>query len=512
VSAPVVAEICRRLDGIPLALELAAARVRVLGVDQILVRLGDRFRLLTASGAGVDARQQTLRAVIQWSADPLTAEEARLFQAFSVFRGSWSLESGVAVSGPDADEFEVLDALQRLAERSLVVPGRDAAGDARYRYLESVRQFAAEGLAAAGAAEGTRDRHLAWFLGLAERAQGGLVGPDQRAWSARLDLEHEDVLAAYAWSGGRPGGVEKGLRIAAAMSRYWSARGHYGLARRTLGDALARPDGAGSVTAGGATGAPPSVRATALVRAAGFALYEGDSGSARGQLEDALALYRSAGDAAGVARALTGLATEAVYRRDYDRARACYEETLAAYRAARNPHATAIALHNLGYIALLEGDPATARTRYEEAVHLFEGTGDDRHLGHTLGELGRACARLGDAAEARARIAAALLIARDLGARREGAYGLEGAAELAAARGETGLAIAWLETALALRERLGITVVPAEREQQEAFRSRLRARLGAAEAERAAASGRGHPFEEAVGASLAWLEGPAAGG
>jgi len=463
-NARAVAELCRRLDGIPLALELAAARVRVLGVDQILARLGDRFRLLTAAPGsaghpGGEARHATLEAVIRWSVDPLAAEEARLFRALSVFVGGWSLESAVAVAGAGADEFEVLDALQRLVDRSLVMPGRDAAGDARYRYLESVRHLAVEQLAAAGEEEPARDRHLDRFLAFAEHAEPALSGAGQRSWLARLDLEHEDVLAALAWSGGRAGGDEKGLRIAGAMSRFWSARGHYALARRTLDAALGRAHGP----------VPAAVRATALVRAAGFALYEGDTAAARPRLEQALALYREAGDAPGVARALSGLATEAIYRRDYTRARACYEETLEVYRRERNRHATAIALHNLGYVAMRVRDLAAARGHYEEAVALFEGTGDERHLGHTLGELGRACTRLGDREAARPRLAGALKLARDLGAQREGAYGLEGAAELAAASGQEALAAAWLEAAVALRERLGTTLVPAEREEQDAL-------------------------------------------
>ncbi|TMQ60537.1 MAG: hypothetical protein E6K72_00550 [Candidatus Eisenbacteria bacterium] len=216
----VVAEICRRLDGIPLALELAAARVRVLAPEQILARLGDRFRLLTASGKAADARHQTLRAVIEWSAQHLADDELRMFRALSAFVGSWSLESATAVCGGGSDEFETLDILQRLADKSLVVLSRDPAGDARYRYLESVRHLASERLAAAGEADALRSRHLGWFLAVAERSQAALAGPEQKAWLSRLDLEHDDLLAAHRWAASRAEDAEKALRLAGALARY----------------------------------------------------------------------------------------------------------------------------------------------------------------------------------------------------------------------------------------------------------------------------------------------------
>ena len=495
-TARVVAEICRRLDGIPLALELAAARVRVLGVEKILARLGDRFRLLTATGSATDARHQTLRAVIQWSADQLAEEELRSFRALSVFVGAWSLESAVAVCGEGLDEFEVLDILQRLADQSLVMLARDAGGEARYHYLESVRHLATELLVAAGEDQACRDRHLDWFLGVAERSQEPLAGAGQKPWLVRLDLEHEDVLAAHAWSAGRAGGAQSGLRLAAAMARYWSTRGHYGLARRTLDESLERAQG---------TAAGP-VRAIALVRSAGFALYQGDYEAARPLLEQSLALYRDANDEPGVARALSGLATVATYQRDYATARACYEETLESYRRRGERHAMAIALHNLGFVSMRVGDLTAARGRYEEAVRLFEGTGDDRHLGHTRGELGLACTRLGDTAAARPHLAAAVRLSRDLGAQREAAYALESAAELASTAGEDVLALRWLGASAALRERIGTTLLPAEHEEQDARAAGLRERLGGAPYEAARGQGRLLPLEEVLESALVWLE------
>jgi non-specific serine/threonine protein kinase len=490
-----VAEICRRLDGIPLALELAAARVRMLGVDQILARLDDRFRLLTA-GRDTEGRHQTLRAVIQWSADQLAEEELRLFRALSVFVGFWSLESATAVSGDDMDEFEVLDALQRLADKSLVMLSRDADGDARYRYLESVRHLALEQLAAAGEADACRDRHLDWFVGVAEKGEPQLTGAGQKKWLPRLDLEQEDVLAAHAWSAGRPGGAVKGLSMAAAMARYWSMRGHVRLGRRILTESLQQ---VGDL--------PPSpAQAMAGVRAASFALQEGDYDGARPLLERSLEIYREAGDEKGVARALIGLGTAAIFQQDYLKGRAYCEESVALYRRQGNHHAIATGLHNLAYVAMRLGDPASARTQYEEVVSLFEGSGDDRLRALALGELGLACARLGDEAAARSHLATALRLATSLGAQREAGYALESTAELAGNRGQAAQALGWLGAAAALRERLGTPLFPAEGAEQDALRARLGQALPREEAEAAVGGGRAMALSQAVEAALGWLE------
>ncbi|HKQ57572.1 MAG TPA: tetratricopeptide repeat protein, partial [Candidatus Eisenbacteria bacterium] len=492
--AEVVAEICRRLDGIPLALELAAARVRVLGVEQILARLGDRFKLLTA-GKGAEGRHQTLRAAIQWSVDQLEEEELRLFRGLSVFVGSWALESAVMVTGDKQDEFEVLDALQRLADRSLVVLGRDAKGDARYRYLESVRQLAIELRDAAGEADAHRDRHEAWFMAEAIASETRLTTKAQRDWLIRLDPEHEDVLAAHDWALGRPDGIENALAIAAAMARYWSIRGHYRLARRTLHESLER--------AAGTT--PTPEYAMASVRLAGFALYEGDYDAGRPLLERSLALYRQWKDEKGVARALAGLGSVAHYQRDYKTARACAEESLAWYRAQGNTHAVAMAVHNLGELGLLEGDHESARRHYEEAARIFEEGGDQRYLSHTLSQLALAHARLGDASGARPYLLKALAIARELGAHRESLYGLEAAAEMAARESDPARALSWLEGAAQWRETIGSPLLPVEVEDYGRLRGSLEERLGQPAARSAIDRGRSLSSEAALDEVTQWL-------
>jgi predicted ATPase len=491
-NSEVVAEICRRLDGIPLALELAAARVRVLAPDQILARLGDRFRLLTASGSAPGARHQTLRAVIEWSAQNLAEDELRAFRALSVFVGSWSLESATAIGGAGADEFEVLDILQRLADKSMLVLQRDPAGGARYRYLESVRHLASELLAAAGEADGLRGAHLDWFLGVAEGSQAALAGPQQKAWLARLDLEHGDLLAAHGWAASRAADAGKALRLAGALARYWSMRGHFRLARRTLQESLER----------GLDGAAPALAAMTLARTAGFALFEGDYEAARPQLERSLEFSRGLGDGRGVARALGLIATAATFQRDWDAARSRTEEALGIYRASGDRHASALALHNLGYVALFQGTMADARRWFEEAAALLEGSGDERHLSLTRSSLAVACARLGDRAAARSSLASALALAQSLGAEREAAYALDAAAELAA-DAEPERALRWMGCAEVVRERIGSPLAPAEREEEGALMARLGAALGAKRAARVRDEGAALALEAALGEALA---------
>src|SRR5262249_18107463 len=291
-NAAPVADICRSLDGIPLAIELAAARVRVLAPGEIRTRLSDRFRLLAGRGGLV--RHQTLRATIQWSYDLLAEPEKRMLRSLSIFGGGWTLGSATAVCMEHGDEFEVLDLLTLLVDKSLVSVDRSRDAHTRYRFLETVRHYAAEKLGETQEALPLRLRHVAYFLALAETAERKLGGHEQSRWLTELEEEHENLLRAFATCGEVKDGAENGLRLAGSISRFWSARGHFGVGRHTLEEALHRP---------GAS-APTRARATALVRAAGLALYQGDYAAARPLVEQSLAIYRELGDRKGVARSL----------------------------------------------------------------------------------------------------------------------------------------------------------------------------------------------------------------
>jgi predicted ATPase/serine/threonine protein kinase len=498
-NAEPVAEICRRLDGIPLAIELAAARVRMLSLAEIRARLGDRFKLLTAGGRGAPGRHQTLRATLQWSFDHLSDDERELFVRLGVFVGAWSLESAVAVAGPDRDEFEVLDALTRLVDRSLAVVTPVAAGETRYRFLETVRHFALERLEETGAEEATRDRHLEYFLRVAEESQSALAGPDQKRWLSRLDVEHSDLLAAHAWCGGADGRAVRGLRLVGALWGYWSARGRYGLARRSLGEALDRPG----------AGVRDAPRAAALVRMTNFALYEGDYDSAWPPVAESLSISRELGDRQGVARCLGTLATIAIFKDALEDARVWSTECLDVYRDLGRPLGVASALQNLGHVALRRGDLDEAHSRYEEAIAALAGTGDDRRIALALTESARVAMRRGEWEAARIRFATALGLASGLGARREGAYGLEGAGELAAASGDMETAVRLVGAALAIREAIGSPLTPAESAEQAALLDRLRDTLGAPSYGETLGEGRTLDFGPAIDMARIWLEGRA---
>jgi predicted ATPase len=281
-SAPHVVEICHRLDGIPLAIELAAARVRALSVHNIAERLGDRFRVLMGGNRTALPRQQTLRALIDWSYDLLTPHERTLFRRIAVLAGAFTLDAAEAVgAGGEIEVFAVLDLLSRLVEKSLVALDLESA---RYRMLESVRQYAHERLVESGEADDARARHVGFYLALAERARPSLVGPDQAAWLARLDLERENLLAAHASCDHVPNGADAGLRLVYAIKPYWFNRGLLGLGYSVTREALARAGAQGRSRA----------RCGGLADAGQIAFFLGRYAEARTLLEESLAIAREA--------------------------------------------------------------------------------------------------------------------------------------------------------------------------------------------------------------------------
>ncbi len=495
-NAPVVAEICRRLDGIPLAIELAAARVRVLAVEEIRSRLDDRFRLLTGGSKTALPRHQTLRATIQWSHDHLTGDERQLLRGLAVFAGGWTLEAAAAVCGATRDEFEVLDLLTHLVDKSLAIVDRATGPGSRYRILETVRQYALEKLDDAGEGAATRARHLGFYLALAERAEPELWGPQQGAWLARLEVEHENLLAALAWCDLAEGGADMALRLAGSLWRFWSIHGHYRLGRRALSEALALP---------GAT-ARGLARARALYGDGYLALWQGDDAEARALFEQGLAISREIGDRQGMALSLSGLGLAAKDQGDYAAARAFYEESLALYRAIGHKRGVAAVLNNLAAIAWAQEDYAAAGPLYEEGAAIGREAGDRDLVVVTLTGVGWVATRSGRLDEARARLLECLRLIRELGAKLRGAYALEAAGALASARGERGRATRLYGAAGALRETIGAPADLSWRESQAAIVAGLERALGEAPFARRWASGRTLPFESAVDYAIDWLE------
>ena len=502
-NAPVVGEICRRLDGIPLALELAAARARVLSVEQILAKLDDRFRLLTGGSKTALPRQQTLRAAIQWSYDMLAPREQEFFRRLAVFAGGWSLEGAVAVVEENADEFEILDLLALLVDKSLAVVDRAGGEGARYRFLESVRQFALERLRETDEEPALRERHLEHFLALAESAEGELMGPNQGTWVQRLDADGENLLAALDASRDLPDGPIRGLRLAGSVARFWSTRGRYLLGLRALTRAL-DADAKARAAKGDATSDP--ARGKALVRAGGLAIYLCDLDAAAPLIEESLATYEVLGDRKGIARAHAGMATLAAYRGDFDTSREHGMKSLELYRETGDKRGIAGTLHNLGYLALLQGDWAEASPAYEQALALVREVGDREHTALALADLAIASQGLERPDRAHAQLAEALGMVIEVSAPREGAYALEAAAVLAEAWGEPARAARFAGAAQALRETIGSPLVPLEQGDRDALRKRLETALGTIEFTAAHEGGRGLGFEAAVAEARTWLD------
>jgi predicted ATPase/DNA-binding winged helix-turn-helix (wHTH) protein len=354
-NAQAVCEICARLDGIPLALELAAARVRVLSVEAIAQRLHDRFRLLKGGDQTALPRQQTLRATIDWSHDLLTAQEQVLLRRLAVFAGGWTLEAAEAVGGGgEIDAAEVLDLNSQLTERSLVVVEPQGT---RYRLLDTVRQYADERLAASGEGDATRTRHLDFFVALAEEAEPHLVGPREESWHARLDLERENLRSAHAWSERTDGGGEAALRLLFALRR-WLPRNAFDLGDPVMAKPLARP----------------GVRKRDLVRcrglfAAGYLSYfRGSYEDTQQYADESLAIAREIGVVVCMADATTLLGMACHGQDDRVAARRHLADGLALAREAGDKAVLIDALNSLAELDSTEGDLEAAEARTEEAL------------------------------------------------------------------------------------------------------------------------------------------------
>jgi predicted ATPase/class 3 adenylate cyclase len=504
-NVPAVAQVCRRLDGIPLAIELAAARVKMLSVEQIAARLDDRFRLLTGGSRTALPRQQTLRAAVDWSYDLLSEAERVLLRRLSVFVGGFTLEAAEAVcSGEGVEEYEVLDLLSRLVDKSLVSvePGtREAggggAGVMRYRLLETVRQYGRDRWLEAGGAEVVRERHARSFLRLAEEAEPELQGAQQARWFGRLEEEHDNLRAALAWSRAEAEGGETALRLAGALWWFWHLRGYFSEGQEWLEGVLALPAAAQRTAA----------RAKALQGAAGLALFQGAFAVARPLLEESLAIWRELGDPRAVAYALRGLGWVAMGLGDDAQARSLVEESLAIYRALVDKQGIVRSLNFLGHSTCVMGDYGAARAFWEESLVLSRELGDQFLSAWILYNLGNAAEYEGDYEAARALWGESLAIRRELGIRPGSALSLEALARLASAQGQVERAARLFGAAAALREAIGTPLLPDWLPEWHTDRERLvaaaRAELGEEAFAAAWAQGRALTLEEAVTYALA---------
>jgi predicted ATPase len=482
-NAPVVAEICRRLDGLPLAIELAAARVRLLPPRALLTRLERRLPLLTGTARDAPSRQQTMRDAIGWSYDLLEPGEGRLFRRLAVFADGFTLEAAEAVCGTAADleplGVDVLDAAGSLVDKNLLRAQEGPGGEPRLAMLQTIQEYALERLAESSEEAALRRAHATHFLAQAEAAEARLTVDHAQLWAAfpaallpeleRLDADFENLRAAFAWSMADPGAAETGARLARALARFWYLQGHDGHwreGRAWLEQVLARPasranralraellQAAGALAwlQGDYAAARPWLEESlASSRAAGdtpatgspllflglVALFDGDPAGARPLLEEALTVARAVGDPAAEGIALWRLGDAGIAAGDLGAARAAYTESLAVLRSLGDTWLVSLALNSLARLALAEGDAAAARAMLEENLSRLRATGPRWLLAVALVNLGGAALQLGDPERARALIAEGLRLWRELGRLDDATMGLAGLARLAAALGQ----------------------------------------------------------------------------
>ena len=425
-NAAAVAQVCARLDGIPLALELAAARVRVLTPEQIAGRLDDRFRLLSGGSRTALPRQQTLRALIDWSYDLLPPAEKALLRRLSVFAGGWDLEAAEAVcAGEEVEDWEILDLLSRLVAKSLVVVEPPNAGRVRYRLLENLRSYARERLVESSEAEGLTVRHRDWFVALAEEAEPHLSGPEQASWLDRLERDMENLRVALRSAHQETG--ESLPRLAGALSRFWLGRSYLSEGLGWLEDALAvlAPDPARAKVLNGAgmlswsCGDYDKSRAfhlrdldlrralgdtRGIARALGnlgiLASEQGEAAQANALYQESLASYRTLGDDGSIAHMLNNMGNLANVQKDYGRAESLLQEGLTLYRRLQDAAGAAAALHNLGDVFLRQGQPERAKLYFRDSLAAQQAAGNRQRTASTLIHLAEVAAAEGDSERA----------------------------------------------------------------------------------------------------------------
>jgi predicted ATPase/class 3 adenylate cyclase len=493
-NAAAVAEICIRLDGVPLALELAAARMRALSAQEIAKRLVDRFGLLISGGRGTLPRHRTLRALIEWSHESLTQAERQLFRRFAVFAGGWTLEAAEAVGvGGDIGRIDVLELLSGLVEKSLVVL---SSRGTRYRFLETVRHYAQERLDQAGnESETARARHVAFYLTLAEEARNGLTGPNQAAWLSRLDVERENLLVAHAFCDGIESGGQLGLRLVYAVQPYLSRRGVLEPGLQLINDALARP---------GAQ-ARDLARCRTLFAAGWQSYYMGRYANALAYLEESLSIAREIRDQQEVARILQPLGMVSLGQGELAQARTYLEEAADLAGKTGDQHQIAAALNQLGQLTRLEGRPDQAEPLYANVLSIARRAGDRESVAFALLNLAMSALGLGRSDGVDAMLLEALAIGDEIGSLPTGQSVLEVSAGFAALKRDWQSAALLFGAAEAQASRTGLKRDPAD----EAFLAPL---MAAARVARGTAfsvddaAGRALSYDGAIGKVRAWLE------
>jgi len=504
-NARSVAEICVRLDGLPLAIELAAARVKVLSPRVILSRLDHRLKLLTGGAHDLPARQQTIRGAMEWSYELLSDGEKQLFRRLAVFAGGFTLEAAegavggersVAVKENVAAEptIEVLDGITSLVDKSLLVAKPQSHGEVRFRMLEVVREYALDRLEVSGEAEQMQRHHAAYFLAFAEEAEPHLHGPQPAEWLKRLEEEHDNIRAALRWSLAHDAGVA--ARLGAAIRYFWVFQGHLAEGLAVSQEILRLVDRI-----------PTAARWKLLSMAGNLARYQGDYETARRMYEEGLSDGRSGHDLGQVSLSCRGLGGLAFEQGDYPTARGFAEEALAVARQSNDKFGIARSLSMLGDLARSLGDDTAALPLYEEALAICRQLGRTYATANILTNLAAAEFGAGNYTAAYSHFNEGLTIHRESGGEIVGdkitiSYSLDGLAALAVLRGETELAAKLAGAAEHLRESINYNVEPAERRFRDVYLASLRAVLPEDDFSRAYGQGRALRLDESVALAL----------
>jgi predicted ATPase/transcriptional regulator with XRE-family HTH domain len=537
-NASAVVEICRRLDGLPLAIELAAARVKLFPPQALLARLTNRFTLLTGGPRDAPARQQTLRNTIGWSYNLLSLAEQILFQRLGVFVGGWTLEAAAAVCDIDGNLGpDVFDSLQVLVNQSLLKQMEEVGGEPRFTMLETLREYALERLDVSGEAEALRQRHAEYFLALAEAIEPQLMGGEQLVWLRRAAAEYGNLRAALAWSQRPHGDVELGLRLAGALFLFWNARGIEIEGSTWLAGALERSRNVVPPPAAAVRAKALFTRGSLMQAQVGY-----EQTVAMQLLEESLALFRELRNRNGMGMALLMMGRLARNQGDYPYAQVLGEESLALCREQENAWGIGLALLSLGDVALDQSDLAGARVLFQEGLEVFRGEGEritstwavlslgriaaqqgdftraqaiyKEVLAHfqalefrsgssqVLLDMGQAALAQGDLAQAAALLAESLMLSREVGNLRDCTYCLEGLAAIAGAQQHPERAARLFGAAETLRKAVGMPISPVNRAAYDRDVVTARAQLDDAAFAAAWAAGRVLTLEQAIAEAL----------
>jgi predicted ATPase/DNA-binding XRE family transcriptional regulator len=488
-----IAAICRRLDGMPLAIELAAARFGVLGPEFLLRRLDRQLQLLTSGPPDLPDRQRTLSNTLAWSYGLLGPREQMLLRRLSVFAGGWTLSAAETVcSSTDLPPDEVLEPLNGLVDNYLIRRSAKNDNEPRFGMLESVREYVTQKLLESGEYDALRGRHCNWCVALAERAAIELTGRSQATWLDRLDRELDDLRLALAWVYERQQ-IEQGLRLVGALGRFWFNRRHVAEGREWVERFLAAPS---------AEAAPAAVQARACYTAGVLASIQADTSQAALRLEQSIELHHTAGDPVGAVRALNTRGGVSYDLGHLAFAAALWEQTLAQARAAGDLGEASHAVGNLGEAHFHMGDVDGAAQRHAEALSLARQAGRTDVEAIQLGDLGNVARAQGDLVRATTLLRQALVLKRQLGARRQIAITLADIASIAGVEGRGARAARLVAAAMAIRELIGTPQPVPERMDMESCIAEVRASMGAEAWSAELLAGRELSMEQAIDYAL----------